>query len=162
MTYKLKSGKEINTNEKPKNFIKKELNDNETRPRILKVMIEAGRPLRLFEIEKLSKMSKQKILNNLNIMISKGLILITEDINAKYYYPQPFFLDEGILNILYGIMLPFVEAVDKNTDYSQLKSDNREAVLENIQMLLKLFQFDIEDMKNNISECQVNIDFTPI
>lgn len=139
-----------------------EMDGNDTRPHILRTMIEAGRPLRLHEIEKLSKMSKQKILNNLNIMVSKGSILMIEDLNIKYYYPQPFFLDEDILDILYGKMLPFVEAVNKNTDYSQLKIDNRKAVLENIQMILKLFQFDIEDMKNDIPDRQVNIDFTPI
>lgn len=150
MTYKLKSGEVINTNEKPKNFIKKELNDNETRPRILKVMIEAGRPLRLFEIEKLSGMNKTKILNNLNIMISKGIILMIEDINIKYYYPQPFFLDDNILEILYGKMKPFVETINENIDYSQLEGDFGKAVVENVQMLLKIFHFDIEDMKNNI------------
>ncbi|MEE9378858.1 MAG: helix-turn-helix domain-containing protein [Candidatus Lokiarchaeia archaeon] len=113
-------------------------------------MIEAGRPLRQFEIVELSGMSKTRIHNNLNIMISKGLILMTEDINNKYYYPQPFFLQQGLLEMLYGQMLPFIKGIVENIDYSQLEIDIKESALENTQMLIKLFQFDIDDMKNEI------------
>ena len=110
-------------------------------------MIEAGRPLRLYEISELSEMSKERVRNNLKAMVSKGSILMKEAISYKYYYPQLFFLDRDVLKILYDIILPFLKEVDKNSDYSQLGIDNGEATLENIQMLLKLFQFD-----NNIKK----------
>lgn len=148
--YKTKSGEEINTNERTESFIKKELSENESRPRILKAMIEAGRPLRPYEIAELSRMSKQRIYGNLDSMVSKGLILLKEELNIKYYIPQPIYLDRDLLGILYGIMLPFVKVVDNNTDCTQFEVDNREAILENIQMILKLFQFDIADLKYKI------------
>ena len=148
--YKLKSGKEINTNEKSESFIKKELDKNDSQPRILKAMIESGRPLRPYEIAELSKMSRERVRINLNIMVSKGIILIEEAISYKFYYPQLFFLDRDVLKILYGIFLPFIKEVNKNTDYSQLEINNREAVLENMQMLMKLFHLDINDIKNEI------------
>ena len=147
--YKLQSGEEININEKPKEFIKKELSENETCPRILKTMIEAGRPLRIYEIAELSKMSKERVYRNINIMVSKGSILIKKAIDYKFYYPQLFYLDKDVLKILYGIMLPFIEVLDKNSDYTQSGIDNGEAILENVQMLLKLFQFDVDYTKNN-------------
>lgn len=108
-------------------------------------MIESGRPLRPFEIAELSEMNKTRIHNNLSDMLSKGSILMTKDINNKYYYPQLFFLDRSVLRILYEIMQPFIEVLDKNSDYSQLGNTNdRKAMIENIKMLLKLFSFDIK------------------
>ncbi len=76
---------------------------------------------------------------------------MTEDLNNKYYYPQPFFFYQDLLEVLYGSMHPFIEVVHKNSDYSQLgETDNREAILENIKMLLKLFEFEIDDIKKGI------------
>lgn len=133
-------------------LLKKEIHTNDSQARILKVMIKAEKPLRLYETANLSKMSKERVLSNLNAMISKGLILTKEIDLKKFYIPQLFFWDSEIMGLLYEKLLPFIDIIHTNSDYSQLKEgDNRKSIIENLKMLLRLFAFEIEDTENEIS-----------
>lgn len=132
--------------------------DNETnQARILKVMIEEARPLRPFEIRDfLRDMNKTTIHNNLKQMLGKGAILIEEvigedDRSHKYYYPQSFFRDPDLMLLIGNVLAPFVEAIHNNTDYEQMcDGDCREAIKNNIKLILRLFEININGETNSI------------
>lgn len=140
-------------------LLKKEIDQNDSQARILKVMLKLARPLRAFEIVEASNMNKTRIHNNLNAMVSKGSILVKEIEFNKYYYPQEFFLHPDLIELLYGKLIPFVEIIHINSDYSQLGvSDNRKAIIENIKLLLRMFEFEIDDIKID----DIKIDFNGV
>lgn len=134
--------------------------DNGTnQARILKVMIEAETPLRPFEIrDSLKDMNKTTIHNNLRKMLEKGAILMKEDIGTddrsyKYYYPQAFFRDPDLMILIGNVLAPFVKAIHNNTDYEQMCDvDCREAIKDNIKLILRLFEIDIDDEETNSIE----------
>ncbi|KKN51797.1 hypothetical protein LCGC14_0618970 [marine sediment metagenome] len=134
--YKLKSGKE--------------LNGEETIPRIIRALITLNKPSRLSEIAKQSNMSKERIHNRLNSLIKKGILLKEECKGKKFYYPQPFFKERGILFGFYERVLPFVNEISEDLDISQMKVSYSESVLENILLALKLFSFEIKELKDDI------------
>ena len=131
-------------------LLKKDIDENDSQARILKVMIKLDRPLRAFEISVASKMNRTRVHNNLSLMVSNGSILMKEIEFNKYYYPQEFFLHPEVMELLYEKLLPFVEIIHKNSDYSQIEeSDNRKAIMVNIKMLLRMFEFEIDDIKKD-------------
>ena len=131
-------------------LIKKDIDENDSQARILRVLIKLNKPLRAFEIVEASDMNKTRVHNNLNLMIAKGLILMKEnDLFHKYYYPQEFFLLPDIMTLLYEKIIPFINIIHDNTDYSQMEeSDNRKVIIENIKILLRMFAYEIDDFKN--------------
>ena len=55
------------------------------------------------------------------------------------------------MELLYGKLIPFVEIIHTNSDYSQIgESDNRTVIMENFKILLRMFEFEIDDFKNKI------------
>ena len=137
-------------------LLKKDINHKISQARILKVMIELDRPLRAFEIVEASKMNRTRVHNNLNLMVSKGSILMKEINFNKYYYPQEFFLHPEMMGLLYKKLLPFVDIIHTNSDYSQLgEFDNRKAVIENIKLLLEMFAFEIDNLKKDYNNEEV-------
>jgi len=148
--YKLKSGEVINITEKPE-FIKKgiELNGkNDIESLIIRTLISADKPLRLSELAKKSNIYKEKLHYILKNMIADGLILMIKAEGKKYYMPQPIFVDDDILYALYQAITPLVKVIDDNMDYDQTNNpDTPEAFINCVQMALKLFSFDIEELK---------------
>lgn len=131
-------------------LIKKDIDENDSQARILRVLIKLNKPLRAFEIVETSGMNKTRVHNNLNLMVAKGLILMKEDdLFHKCYYPQEFFLLPDIMTLLYEKIIPFINIIHDNTDYSQMEeSDNRKVIIENIKVLLRMFAYEIDDFKN--------------
>ncbi len=152
MTLKLKSGKEINITEKPKDFMKKghELNGDETIPRIIRALITLNKPSRLSEIAKQSNMSKERIHRHLDPLINRGILLKREFEGKKLYCPQSIFKERDILYGLYERLLPFNNEINEDLDNSQMSVSNSEAVLENILLALRLISFEIEELKDDI------------
>jgi len=144
-------------------LLRKDINESDSQARILKIMIKLDRPLRAFEIVEASNMTKTRVHNNLKLMLENGLILSKEVDFNKYYYPQAFFLHQEVMTLLYDKLTPFVEIIHKNNDYSQLsETDNRKVVIENIKMLLRMFEFEIDDIKNDfngVKSCETKLGF---
>ena len=138
-------------------LLKKDIAENDSQARILKVMIKLNRPLRAFEIAEASNINKTTIHNNLNLMLGKGFILSKEVDFNKYYYPQLFFLDLEIMSLLYEKLLPFIEIIHKNNDYSQMEDSNvKKTITESIKMLLRMFEFEIDDIKKDYDEVKLS------
>ena len=84
-------------------------------------------------------------------MIDKGILLKEEVNDTKYYFPQPIFWDNDIINGMYERMLPFVEEIRTDLVYDQIKDGEEEnSILECIQILLKLFSFEIDKLEKKI------------
>ena len=85
-------------------------------------------------------------------MIDKGILLKKEVDNLIYYFPQPIFWDNDIINGMYERMLPFVEEIREDLVCDQIKCGEEEkCVLECIQVLLKLFSFEIDELEKKTS-----------
>lgn len=148
--YKLKSGEVININEKPKEFIKKEteLNGNDIESLIIRNLISAEKPLRLSELVKQTNIYKQKLLYNLKNMVKKGLVLTAIEDGKRYYAPQTIFWDNDILYKINERIVPIIKDIYKNMDYSQIQNPNApEPLINCLQMALKLFSFEIGELK---------------
>lgn len=158
LIYKLKSGEVVNINEKPKDFIKKEIelngkNDIETL--ILRTLISAGTPLRLSELAKMSDIYREKIQYNITKMIKKGLILmaINEYDNKKYYLPQSLFWNNEILLKINESITTIMSDISKDMDYSQTENPDTltpEPILSCLQTALKLFNFEIIELRKEL------------
>ncbi len=85
-------------------------------------------------------------------MIDKGILLKKEVNDTKYYFPQPIFWNNDTINGMYERMLPFVKEIRDDLIYDQIKDSEYEnkSVLECIQILLKLFSFEIEELDKKI------------
>ena len=134
--YRLKSGKEISS--------------NETVPRIIRALITLNKPSRLSEIAKQSGMSKERIHKHLNGLINRGILLKHEFEGKKLYYPQLIFHEQDILYGLYERILPFINEINEDLDNTQMTVNNTEAVLGNILLALRLFEFEIQKLKEDI------------
>jgi len=148
--YKLKSGEIININENAKEFIKKEteINGNDIESRIIRTMISAEKPLRLSELAKESGIYKEKLQYNLRNMIEKGLILTIMEDGKKYYIPQPIFWNNDILYKINERIIPIIKDIYNSIDYSQVDNPNTsESLINCLQMSLKLFSFEIDEIK---------------
>lgn len=126
---------------------KSELNDNDTPAHILRVLIETNQALRLSDIAQECKMSRERIYQCLKGMIEKGIIIKEKIGNSKYYYPQYIFWNNDIVNGMYQQMLPFIGDINETIHTGQAKIPRKQVVLENLSILLKLFSFEIEDLK---------------
>ncbi len=129
------------------------INERDTHAHILRVLITRNMGLRCTDIAKECKMGRERISQNLSKMIDKGILLKEEVNNTKYYFPQPIFWDNDIINGMYERMLPFVKEIKDDLIYDQIKDDEceRTSVLECIQILLKLFSFEIEKLEDKIT-----------
>lgn len=148
--FKLESGEVIDISEKPREFIKKEteLNGNDIESRIIRTLISAEKPLRLSELSKQSKIYKEKLQYNLKNMVEKGLVLTAMENGKKYYAPQTIFWDNDILYKINERIIPIIKDIYKNMDYSQVESSNMpEPLINCLQMALKLFSFEIGELK---------------
>ena len=125
------------------------INERDTYVHILRVLITRNMGLRCIDIAKECKMGRERIHQNLSKMIDKGILLKEEVNGTKYYFPQPIFWDNDILNGMYERMLPFVKEINDDLIYDQIKDGEYEkhSVLECIQILLKLFSFEIEELE---------------
>lgn len=146
--YKLKSGEEITINEIPKDFIRKktDIDGKHTSTRIIRALIIANKPLRLYEITNKTGMSKERILKNLKKMISIGYLVMKEHEGVKYYVLQPIYWNNDIMYGMYERTLPFLSEINEEIDRSQTNNPN--IVLDNLQMVLALFNYNIEEIKD--------------
>ncbi len=151
--YKLKTGEVIDTNKKTA-FIKKrvELNgkkDIETL--ILRTLISADKPLKLSELVKQSNIYKQKLQYNLRNMIKQGLVLKTVENDVIFYAPQVMFRDNKILYKIIEGITPIIKDINESIDYRQVENSNTlELLLNYLQSALKLFNFEIEELKKEV------------
>ena len=127
-----------------------ELNGDETILRIIRALITLNKPSRLSEIAKQSKMSKERIHKHLNSLINRGILLKHESEGMKLYYPQLIFKEKNILYGLYERVLPFNNEINEDIDSSQMSVSRSEAVLENILLALRLFEFEVQKLKDDI------------
>jgi len=108
--------------------------------------------LRCIDIAKECKMGRERIHQNLSKMVDNGILLKKKIDGIKYYFPQPIFWNNDIVNGMYERMLPFVKEIRDDLIYDQIKDEECEkhSVLECIQILLKLFSFEIEELEKEI------------
>jgi len=147
--FRLKSGEEINTNGKPIKFIKFEkIDEKDLQPRIIRTLISAEKPLRLSNLARESGIYKEKLQYNLRILIDKGLVLSAEEEGKKYYAPQTIFWDNDVLYSINERLTPIIKEINDTIDCSQAKfPDTPEPLINCLQMSLKLFSFEISEIK---------------
>ena len=153
-TIKLKSGEVIKLKDNNNSHIlrkEKELPNGETRAHIIRALIKEGKAMRCMEIAKACKMSRSRIIQNLPLMIKDGILLMIIEKGNKYYCPQPIFWDNNIIYGMYERMFPFVDEIYDNLETEQMEVDGNIAVMDCIQIALKLFYFEIEKIKKK--EC---------
>jgi len=145
----------IESNKHHNNIIKdrNSINERDTYVHILRVLITRNIGLRCIDIAKECKMGRERIFQNLSKMIDKGIILKEEIDNIKYYFPQPIFWNNDIINGMYERMLPFIKEIKDDLIYDQIRDGEYEkkSVLECIHILLKLFSFEIEKIEDTIT-----------
>ena len=114
---------------------------------IVETMQRADKPLIMNHIARRSKISPQLVDYHLEQMINKGLVLLVEEENKKYYMLQPIFYDENWLNALYTMLTPFVEGMSGHIAFEQFDTEiSKERVIINILiMFLRRFEGELEE-----------------
>jgi len=128
------------------------IDERETFTHILRVLITRNIGLRSCDIAKECHMGRERIAQNLTKMVDKGILLREEVKGTKYYFPQPIFWNNDIVNGMYERMLPFIQEISEDLVYEQMNDDGnvKHPSLECIQILLKLFDFEIDKIKEEI------------
>ena len=117
-----------------------------TKIQIVKAMQKADRPLILQHISELSKVSTQLTAYHMKQMVEWG-IAGTVDVNGDdktYYMLQPAYYDRKWLEALFALLLPYLQSMKKQMDFSGTKVDSSKAIVRNLSMFLRLFEEKIE------------------
>jgi len=109
------------------------LNNTDTRFKIIKILVDARRPLTLATVAKKMKTTPQKILYHLDFLVGAGVIIK----DGYEYFPQPLLIDEDLHDICVDKLAEVIAAFsEKNEDVAVMDGQDPEAVAINILYVL--------------------------
>ena len=112
--------------------------------KIIQTLRRANKPLITYHVAKRSKMSIQLVIYHLEQMLDWGIIIASNDGEKTLYRLQEAYYEDQLLEDLLAIIIPYMEKISINMDFSQIKVSETEAVEKNLFMFLRLFQKEIE------------------
>ena len=124
--------------------------------KIIQVLRRAGGPLIMQHVAKRSHLSVQLVSYHIDQMLEWGIITASRSEDKTVYRLQEAYYDDQLLEDLSQMLIPYMEKMSENMDYSQIKVAPTEAVIRNLFMFLRLFQTEIEkrsfDKKSLVKE----------
>jgi len=123
-------------------------------------MQKARKPLILQHIAKKSGLTPQLVSYHLKLMIEWGIINVYQEQEKNLYVLQAAYYDEGWLEALCAVMTPYLQAMSRDMDLSQIQVQPAKALIRNLAMFLRLFEKKIEKIINeekfNAEQLQVD------
>jgi len=123
--------------------------------KIIQVLRRANGPLIMQHVAKRSHLSVQLVSYHLEQMLEWGIIVTSTDEDKTVYRLQEAYYDDQLLEDLSTMLIPYMENMREDMDFSQIKVSPTEAVIRNFFMFLRLFQNEIEKRpfgKKGVSE----------
>ena len=77
-------------------------------------------------------------------MLEWGIIVASTDEDKTVYRLQEAYYDDQLLEDLSKMLIPYMEKMSENMDFSQIKVSSMETVIRNLFMFMRLFQTEIE------------------
>lgn len=111
---------------------------------IIEAMQKARKPLILQHIAKKSRLTPQLVSYHLKLMIEWGIINVYQEQEKTLYVLQAAYYDEGWLEALCAVMTPYLKAMSRDMDLSQIQVQPAKALIRNLAMFLRLFEKKIE------------------
>lgn len=116
--------------------------------KIAQVLRRAKEPLISHQIAKRCKLSPQLVGYQLERLIEWGIVTtVVEEEKTLYQLQEPYYEDQA-LERLSEALIPFMEKISAKMEFSQVKSDEAEAVVKNLFMFMRLFETEIEKTFN--------------
>jgi len=112
--------------------------------KIIQVLRRANGPLIMHHVAKRSRLSVQLVNYHVEQMLDWGIIMASSSEDKTVYTLQEAYYENQLLEDLLDTIIPYMEKMSQSMDFSQIKVPEREAVMRNLFMLLRLFQAEIE------------------
>jgi len=112
--------------------------------KIIQVLRRANGPLIMHHVAKRSRLSVQLVNYHVEQMLDWGIIVASTNEDKTVYMLQEAYYENQLLEDLLDTIIPYMEKMSQNMDFSQIKVPETEAVIRNLFMLLRLFQTEIE------------------
>ena len=112
--------------------------------KIIQVLRRANGPLIMHHVAKRSHMSVQLVKYHIVQMLEWGIITASTDKEKTVYTLQEAYYEDQFLEDLLAVIIPYMEKMSKNMDFSQIKVPETDAVIRNLFMFLRLLQTEIE------------------
>ena len=77
-------------------------------------------------------------------MIQWGMVITSSSEDKTFYHLQKAYWDDRLLENLSLMLVPYMEEMSKNLDFSQVTVSTTEAVIRNLFMFLRLFETEIQ------------------
>jgi hypothetical protein len=77
-------------------------------------------------------------------MVHWGIIITSQSEDKTFYHLQKAYWDDRLLENLSLMLVPYMEEMSKNLDFSQVEVSTTEAVIRNLFMFLRLFETEIQ------------------
>jgi predicted transcriptional regulator len=117
--------------------------------KIIQVLRRANGPLIMHHVAKRSRLSVQLVNYHVEQMLDWGIIVASTNEDKTVYTLQEAYYEDQLLEDLLDTIIPYMEKMSQNMDFSQIKVPETEAVIRNLFMLLRLFQTEIEKRPYN-------------
>ena len=112
--------------------------------KIIQTLRRAREPLIAQHIAKRCRLSPQLVSYHLEQMIQWGMIVTSSSEDKTFYHLQKAYWDDRLLENLSLMLVPYMEEMSKNLDFSQVTVSTTEAVIRNLFMFLRLFETEIQ------------------
>ncbi|MCJ7634895.1 hypothetical protein MUP77_21215 [Candidatus Bathyarchaeota archaeon] len=112
--------------------------------RIIETLRRAGRPLIAQHIAKRSHLYPQLVRYHLGQMVEWGMVTTSNSEDKTFYQLQKPYYDEQLMEVLSEMLIPYMQNMSKDIDYSQVKVSTGEAAIRNLFMFLRLFETEID------------------
>lgn len=112
--------------------------------KIVQTLRRAGKPLIAQHIAKRSRLTPQLVSYQLEQMVDWGIVTTSNIEDKTFYQLQKPYCNEGLLEILSDMLIPYMNKISVQMDFSQIKISPTEAVIRNLFVFLRLFETEIE------------------
>lgn len=112
--------------------------------RIIETLRRAGKPLIAQHIAKRSHLYPQLVRYHLGQMVEWGMVTTSNSEDKTFYQLQKPYYDEQLMEALSEMLIPYMQNMSKDMDFSQVKVSTGEAVIRNLFMFLRLFETEID------------------
>lgn len=117
--------------------------------KIIKTLRRAGEPLIAQHIAKRSRLNPQVVSYQLEQMVDWGIITKLNVEDKMLYQLQKSYCDEKLLELLSNTLIPFMNRICNQMDFSQIKISSTEAVMRNLFMFLRMFESELGKLPVN-------------
>ncbi len=112
--------------------------------KIIQALRRADGPLIMQHVAKRSHLSVQLVNYHVEQMLEWGIIVALNSGDKTVYSLQEAYYEDQLLEDLSQMLIPYMQKMSGNMDFSQIKVSPTEAVIRNLFMLMRLFQTEIE------------------